>query len=102
MKRAEVYQQGKLAGMLEELEGARWRFAYAERYVGRPVSLTMPVAGRVYEFDGFPSVFEGLLPEGTQLEAMLRRYKLDRRDFFGQLVLTGQDLVGSLTVKEVR
>ena len=102
MKRAEVYQQGKLAGMLEELEGARWRFTYAERYVDRPVSLTMPVAGRVYEFDGFPSVSEGLLPEGIQLEAMLRRYKLDRSDFFGQLVLTGQDLVGSLTVREVR
>ena len=100
MRRAEVYQQGKLAGMLEELEGAR--FIYAESYAGQPVSLTMPVAGQVYEFDRFPSVFEGLLPEGIQLEAMLRRYKLDRSDLFGQLVVAGQDLVGSLTVKEVK
>jgi len=102
MRKAEVYQQGKLAGMLEELQGARWRFTYAESYAGQPVSLTMPVAGQIYEFDRFPSVFEGLLPEGIQLEAMLRRYKLDRSDLFGQLVVAGQDLVGSLTVKEVK
>ena len=31
MRRAEVYQQGKLAGILEQLEGARWRFSYARR-----------------------------------------------------------------------
>ena len=61
----------------------------------------MPVAQAVHEFDRFPPAFEGLLPEGIQLEAMLRRYKLDRSDLFGQLIVTGQDLVGSLTVKEI-
>lgn len=101
MKRAEVYQQAGLAGILEELEGRRWGFTYADRYSGEPVSLTMPVAQVVHEFDQFPPAFEGLLPEGMQLEAMLRRYKLDRSDLFGQLIVAGQDLVGSLTVKEV-
>jgi serine/threonine-protein kinase HipA len=102
MRKAEVYQQGKLAGILEELEGARWRFTYAESYSRQPVSLTMPLARPVYEFDRFPSVFEGLLLEGAQLEAMLRRYKLDRGDLFGQLIVAGQDLVGSLTVIEIK
>jgi serine/threonine-protein kinase HipA len=102
MRKAEVYQQGKLAGILEELEDDRWRFTYAERYAGQPVSLTMPVARQVYEFDGFPLVFEGLLLEGVQLEAMLRRYKLDRGDLFGQLVVAGHDLVGSLTVNLIK
>ena len=101
MKRAEVYQQAALAGVLEELEGGRWRFTYADGYSGEPVSLTMPVTQAVHEFDRFPPAFEGLLPEGMQLEAMLRRYKLDRSDLFGQLIVAGQDLVGSLTVKEV-
>jgi hypothetical protein len=31
---------------------------------------------------------------------MLRRYKLDRQDMFAQLMLAGEDLVGSLTMKE--
>jgi serine/threonine-protein kinase HipA len=30
---------------------------------------------------------------------MLRRYKLDRNDLFGQLLLVGKDVVGSLTVE---
>lgn len=101
VRKAEVNQQGVVAGLLEELDVGRWRFTYADGYSGEPVSLTMPVAQRAYEFDRFPAAFEGLLPEGIQLEAMLRRYKLDRDDLFGQLVVAGQDLVGSLTVKEV-
>lgn len=98
MRKAEVYQQAVLAGTLDELGGDRWRFTYAEGYSGEPVSLTMPVAQTIHEFDRFPPAFEGLLPEGIQLEAMLRRYKLDRTDLFGQLIVVGQDLVGSLTV----
>lgn len=101
MKRAEIFQQASPAGILEELDGGRWRFTYAGGYAGEPVSLTMPVAQAVHEFDRFPPAFEGLLPEGIQLEAMLRRYKLDRTDLFGQLIVAGQDLVGSLSVKEV-
>ena len=102
MRKAEVHQQGALAGVLEELEGGRWRFTYADGYSGEPVSLTMPAVVAVHEFDHFPPPFEGLLPEGLQLEAMLRRYKLDRSDLFGQLIIGGQDLVGSLTLKEAR
>ena len=60
----------------------------------------MPVALTAHEFDRFPPAFEGLLPEGMQLEAMLRRCKLDRSDLFGQLIVVGADLVGSLTFKE--
>jgi len=101
MKKAEVYQQGALAGVLEELDGGGWRFTYADSFTGQPVSLTMPVAQVVHEFERFPPAFEGVLPEGSQLEAMLRRYKLDRTDLFGQLMVAGQDLVGSITVKEV-
>src|SRR5437868_414592 len=99
VRRALVYQQGMLAGTLEEINDNRWRFNYVDGYSGKPVSLTMPVSQKFYEFDQFPPLFEGLLPEGIQLETMLRRYKLDRNDLFGQLVLVGKDVVGSLTVE---
>ena len=99
VRRAAVYQQGMLAGILEEINDKRWRFNYVEGYSGKPVSLTMPVSQNSYEFDQFPPLFEGLLPEGIQLETMLRRYKLDRKDLFGQLLLIGKDVVGSLTVE---
>jgi serine/threonine-protein kinase HipA len=99
MKKAEIYQQGKLAGILEKLDQNRYRFIYASRYHGSPISLALPVREDPYEFDGFPPVFEGLLPEGVLLEALLRQYKIDKRAMFEQLAIVGGDVVGSLTIK---
>jgi serine/threonine-protein kinase HipA len=102
MRKAEVYQRGTLAGILEELDQNRYRLTYAPGYHGRPISLALPVREAPYEFDKFPPVFEGLLPEGLPLEAMLRQYKIDKKDLFQQLVTVGEDVVGSLTIKEAQ
>jgi serine/threonine-protein kinase HipA len=98
MRRAEVLQQGRLAGTLEEIDRLHYRFTYAPDYAGEPVSLALPVRRKPYEFDGLPPVFEGLLPEGQQLDAMLRQYKVDRHDLFTQLLMVGADVVGSLRI----
>ena len=100
MKRARVYQKKALAGVAEELDGGRFRFTYEDGYSGSPVSLTMPVSQKVYEFASCPPVFEGLVPEGIQREALLRRAKIDRNDLFGQLLSVGGDVVGSLRIVE--
>jgi serine/threonine-protein kinase HipA len=102
MKRAEIHQQGTLAGTLEEIERTHYRLLYARGYSGEPISLALPVREPPYEFDRFPSVFEGLLPEGLQLEALLRKYKVDKGDLFQQLLIVGEDVVGSLTVREIK
>lgn len=100
MKSANIFVDGTLAGKLEEIEqGKRYRFVYLEGYKGPSVSLTMPTKQSVYEFDQFPPFFEGLLPEGIMLEALLRNAKLDRRDLMGQLITVGHDLVGNVTVE---
>jgi serine/threonine-protein kinase HipA len=101
MRKAQIYQQGELAGTLEELGQNHFRLAYAPDYGGEPISLALPVRDAAYEFDKFPPVFEGLLPEGVLLEALLRHYKIDKRDLFQQLLIVGQDVVGSLMVREV-
>ena len=102
MRKAEIYQQGTLAGMLEELDQNHYRLVYASGYRGEPISLALPAREAPYEFDKFPPVFEGLLPEGLQLEAMLRQFKIDKQDMFKQLVMVGQDVVGSLTIQEAQ
>lgn len=99
MRAADVWVSDQLAGTLAELDDHRFQFVYAEGYQGPPVSLALPTHQRVYLFDGFPPFFEGLLPEGMMLEGLLRERKLDRNDFFGQLLATGEDLVGAVTVK---
>lgn len=103
MRKAHVYMHGDLAGVLEELEaGRQYRFQYVGNYAGPPISVTMPVSGASFEFDRFPPFFDGLLPEGPMLEGLLRQRKIDERDYFSQLVAVGRELVGAVTVEEVK
>ena len=98
MKEARVFQMGIPAGTLRELDNGKYEFEYLPGYEGPPVSLTLWRRPKAYLFESFPPFFEGLLPEGPQLEALLKTAKLDEGDFFGQLLQVGGDLVGSVTV----
>jgi serine/threonine-protein kinase HipA len=100
MRRAHVFFDGTLAGHLTEVDRKHFVFEYEPDYQGGSVSLTMPVSKKKFEFEGFPPFFDGLLPEGLQLEGLLRQKKIDRDDNFSQLVAVGEDLVGAVTVKE--
>lgn len=100
MREAKVYNFGKYAGNLIEIEKyKKYKFIYNNDYSDSAVSLTMPVSKKEYNYDGFPPFFEGLLPEGMQLEALIRQTKTDKNDLFTQLILVGKDLVGSITVE---
>ena len=102
MRRAKIFVGRNLAGFLEEIErGKKYIFRYEKEYSGLPVSLTMPTIQEEYFFDSFPPFFDGVLPEGIMLEAMLKQRKLDRDDLFGQLIAVGQDLVGAVSVEGV-
>lgn len=102
MKSAKILVSGLEAGILNELDfGKRYRFEYLQNYSGTPVSLTMPLSQLVYEYDSFPPFFDGLLPEGYQLDGLLKFGKIDRNDLFSQLIAVGDDLVGNVTVKEM-
>jgi serine/threonine-protein kinase HipA len=101
MRKARILIHGIEAGILIELVNKKqYKFVYHDQYNGPPVSLTMPVEQREYTFNTFPPFFEGLLPEGFQLEALLRNLKIDRSDLFSQLMAVGNDLVGAVTVME--
>ena len=102
MRKAKIYSQGKLAGFLIEVEKNKaYRFEYIIGYNDFPVSLTMPTSLNNYSFRSFPPFFEGLLPEGIMLEGLLKQRKIDKNDYFAQLIATGKDLVGAITVELV-
>ena len=87
--------------MLEERhKGREYHFKYHDTYEGPPVSLTMPLNKREFLFATFPPFFDGLLPEGIQLEGLLKIRKINADDYFSQLIAVGSDLVGAVTVKE--
>ncbi|MEI6789590.1 MAG: HipA N-terminal domain-containing protein [Myxococcaceae bacterium] len=102
MKTAEIYIDGQLAGYLEEIDiGKKYCIRYLSDYFGLPISLTLPIFVTPYEFESFPAFFEGLLPEGILLEALLKNKKIDRYDLFSQIVAVGHDLVGNVEVRQV-
>ena len=98
MKKAKIYNFGVLTGVLIEREKG-YSFIYDDNYSGEPISLTMPLKQKEFFYETFPPFFDGLLPEGTQLDALLRQTKIDRNNYISQLIVVGQDLVGSVTVK---
>jgi len=101
MRKADVYMHGEKAGWLTEIEKNReYRFEYDNGYSGPPVSVTLPADKKKYSFESFPPFFEGLLPEGANLDMLLRTNKIDRNDLFDILLAVGNDTVGAVTVKE--
>ena len=100
MRKIKVFNFGEYAGDLIEFEKNKlYKFIYNDEYKGAPISLTIPINKKEYEFGQFPPFFEGLLPEGIMLEGLLRISKIDQRDYFSQLITTGADLVGAVTVE---
>ena len=99
MREAIVSVHGKRAGILTEITSNEYYFEYDDNYKDAAVSLTMPTTQKKYSYKTFPPFFEGLLPEGIMLEGLLRMAKIDKKDYFAQLLATGNDLVGAVTVK---
>lgn len=92
--------QDKLAGFLTESpDKTIYTFEYLNDYEGLPISLTMPIEKKSFSYNTFPPFFDGVLPEGIMLDGLLRQLKIDKRDYFSQLLAVGEDLVGAVTVK---
>lgn len=101
MRKAKVYVNGHAAGVLLELEkGKNYELRYDATYEGPSISLRLPVSKKIFTFKEFPPFFDGLLPEGAQLEALLRKRKIDAKDYFQQLLVVGADMVGAVSVGE--
>lgn len=100
MRKALVKCHNIPCGYLEE-ESHTYRFTYLPDYHGVPISLTMPVRPEPYESLAFFPFFDGLLPEGQQLDALLRINKIDATDYFAQILAVGEDVVGAVTVHKM-
>lgn len=102
MRKSKVFVSGIEAGIFAEAEyGKKYFFEYLPEYTGQAVSLTMPLSMQKYNYETFPPFFDGLLPEGWQLDALLKNNKIDRYDYFSQLLAIGKDTVGNVSIEEV-
>lgn len=97
MDRLRIFVGERLAGyFIREREG--FAFEYLPEYKGPPVFLVWDLAKKRRRWSKFPPAFDGLLPEGVLLDQLLAKHKLDRSDKWGQLVATGRDLTGFVSV----
>ena len=104
MRKAEVYFNDRLAGLLEETEHG-YRFRYEERYLDESttaISLTLPKQKAPFESPTLFSFFYGLLAEGALKQDQCRKLRLDGADHFGRLIkTTHSDTIGPVSLKEV-
>lgn len=105
-RKAEIYNNGVLAGVLEKSDRQQYIFRYAEDYFIKPacsaISLSMPKTKQEYRSPFLFPFFYGLLSEGVNRQTQCRLLKIDENDHFSLLLATAQsDTIGSITVKEI-
>ena len=100
-RRGRVFVQGAYAGMIEEVEDG-YSFTYHSEYLkanGPAVSLTIPLREEPFFSETLFPFFDGLIPEGWLLSVVTRNWKLDPEDRFGLLLVSCEDSIGDVSVK---
>lgn len=100
-RKADVFYHGRLAGILEETDEG-YRFAYNFDYLktGKPVSLSLPLREEPFESVTLFPFFAGMNSEGWYRDIVCATKKIDPADEFGILLVTGENTIGAVTVKE--
>ncbi len=106
MRRAEIYSNGVLAGILTEDDQHRFTFIYNDDYYSdfdKPaISLTLPKSQKNYSSEVLFPFFFNMLSEGVNRKLQSRALQIDEKDHFGFLLTTANnDTIGSITVKPI-
>ncbi|VGO21951.1 HipA N-terminal domain-containing protein [Pontiella sulfatireligans] len=101
MRKAEVYIQKRLAGILEETDSG-YHFAYSSDYLNlddaAAVSLSLPLQPEPFEDKRLFPFFDGLIPEGWLLDIAEATWKLNPRDRMGLLLACCRDCIGAVSI----
>lgn len=105
-RKAEIYNNGRLAGILKKSDRQQYIFRYNDDYFINPIcsaiSLSMPKTQQEYRSHFLFPFFYGLLSEGVNRQTQCRLLRIDESDHFSLLMATAQsDTIGSTTVKEI-
>ena len=103
MKRAQVYVNGRPAGVLTREDDGTYTFGYDQDYLQDPAaSLTLPKREEPYHSEHLFPFFFNMLSEGANKAIQSRILKIDGNDYFTLLLKTAHtDTIGAVTVKEI-
>ena len=107
MRKANVYRNGKLAGVLTQFSANNYKFRYDNNWFDNddlpPISLTMPKNKQVYKSEYLFPFFFNMLSEGVNRQLQTRQLKIDEKDYFGLLLATAKtDTIGAITLSEIK
>ena len=97
-----IYVRDTLAGRLIRSDEG-YSFSYDEAYLRQehsaPVSLTLPLRPEPYFSKSLFAFFDGLIPEGWLLNAVIHNWKIDPGDRFSLLLAACKDCIGCVSVR---
>ena len=107
MRKANVYKNGKLVGVLTQFSVNEYEFRYDDNWFVNSdlpsVSLTMPKNSQVYKSEYLFPFFFNMLSEGVNRQLQTRQLKIDEKDYFGLLLGTAKtDTIGAITISEIK
>jgi len=107
VRKAEVYRNGILAGLLTETDNKTYVFTYDAAYfndTSNPgISLRLSKKQVEYTSEHLFPFFYNMLSEGANRVIQSKQLKIDEHDFFGLLLATAQyDTIGAVTVKQIK
>ena len=104
MRKAEVFENGILAGVLVEEGPTHYMFRYDDDYFSDPqklaISITLPKSQQEYHSGFLFPFFGNMVAEGANLAIQSRYLKIDERDILSLLGATAKnDTIGTVTLK---
>ena len=104
MENANVYVQGRFAGVLSREAADRYTFRYdpdyARAHPDEPVCRRMPVREETYVSTSLFPFFSNLLSEGSNRAFQEKYHRLTPGDDFALLLkIAGYDTIGAVTVR---
>ena len=105
MRKARIYYQDKVAGILTETDEGEYVFRYEEDYIeNHPddfITFSMPVSKFAYRDKRLFPFFEGLIPEGWLLDIASKSWKIKRDDRMGLLLACCKNCIGAVSVEPI-
>ena len=106
MRRAQVFSNGVLAGMLTETDSGKYIFCYDDSFFfdekQTAISLSFPKSQREFTSETLFPFFFNMLSEGTNKAIQCQTLKIDENDAFGLLLATAHtDTIGAIIVKKI-
>lgn len=106
MRRAQIYCNGVLAGMLTETDSGKYIFCYDDSFLidekQTAISLSFPKSHREFYSETLFPFFFNMLSEGANKAVQCQTLKIDENDAFGLLLATAHtDTIGAILVKKI-